>query len=171
VKTWLLCYNDSCGWSAVNMWLLAGDGQVTIGNTVMKHKARKVRRLHDDKVVAGFAGTAAGRLCAFWKVWKASLRSTMETCREQRWSWWRSGASIVPWDDLKLFWLSQISLAYLSFQETETVRSYGIMTRSGLHCAPSAHKTLGTFPRGTVRFSLSPFYHFKRNRIFNRLYK
>jgi selenocysteine lyase/cysteine desulfurase len=32
---------------------------------------------------------------------------------------------------------------------------YGIMTRSGLHCAPRAHKTLGTFPQGTVRFSLA----------------
>ncbi|MDO5407779.1 MAG: aminotransferase class V-fold PLP-dependent enzyme [Eubacteriales bacterium] len=30
---------------------------------------------------------------------------------------------------------------------------YGIMTRVGLHCAPSAHKTLGTFPTGTIRFS------------------
>jgi len=34
---------------------------------------------------------------------------------------------------------------------------YGIMTRCGLHCAPSAHKTLGTFPQGVVRFSLSWF--------------
>jgi cysteine desulfurase family protein len=33
--------------------------------------------------------------------------------------------------------------------------NYGIMTRCGLHCAPSAHKTLGTFPNGTVRFSFS----------------
>lgn len=32
-------------------------------------------------------------------------------------------------------------------------QDYGIMTRCGLHCAPSAHKTLGTFPQGTVRFS------------------
>ena len=31
---------------------------------------------------------------------------------------------------------------------------FGILTRCGLHCAPSAHKTLGTFPAGTVRFSL-----------------
>ena len=31
---------------------------------------------------------------------------------------------------------------------------YGILTRCGLHCAPSAHKTLDTFPRGTVRFSI-----------------
>ena len=30
---------------------------------------------------------------------------------------------------------------------------YGIMTRVGLHCAPSAHKTLGTYPEGTIRFS------------------
>ena len=32
-------------------------------------------------------------------------------------------------------------------------QDYGIMTRVGLHCAPIAHKTLGTFPKGTVRFS------------------
>lgn len=31
--------------------------------------------------------------------------------------------------------------------------AWGIMTRVGLHCAPSAHKTLGTFPAGTIRFS------------------
>ncbi|NLM20950.1 MAG: aminotransferase class V-fold PLP-dependent enzyme [Peptococcaceae bacterium] len=36
-------------------------------------------------------------------------------------------------------------------------KDYGIMTRSGLHCAPSAHQTLGTFPQGTVRFSFSHF--------------
>lgn len=34
---------------------------------------------------------------------------------------------------------------------------FGILTRCGLHCAPSAHRTLGTFPRGTVRLSLGPF--------------
>jgi len=34
---------------------------------------------------------------------------------------------------------------------------YGIMTRCGLHCAPNAHKTTGTFPRGTVRFSFGHF--------------
>lgn len=36
-------------------------------------------------------------------------------------------------------------------------KDYGILTRSGLHCAPSAHKTLGTFPEGTVRFSFGHF--------------
>jgi cysteine desulfurase/selenocysteine lyase len=34
---------------------------------------------------------------------------------------------------------------------------HGILCRVGLHCAPAAHKTLGTFPRGTVRFGLSVF--------------
>ncbi len=34
---------------------------------------------------------------------------------------------------------------------------YGIMTRSGLHCAPFAHKTIGTFPQGTLRFSIGYF--------------
>lgn len=36
-------------------------------------------------------------------------------------------------------------------------QSFGIMARTGLHCAPSAHRTLGTFPMGTVRFSFSCF--------------
>ncbi len=39
----------------------------------------------------------------------------------------------------------------------ELSKEYDIMTRSGMHCAPSAHKTLGTFPKGTVRFSVSHF--------------
>jgi ATP-dependent HslUV protease, peptidase subunit HslV len=38
---------------------MAGDGQVTIGNTVMKHGAAKVRRLYHDKILSGFAGSAA----------------------------------------------------------------------------------------------------------------
>lgn len=46
----------------------------------------------------------------------------------------------------------------------ELDKHYGIMTRSGLHCAPSAHQTLGTFPRGTVRFS---FNHFNTTREIN----
>jgi ATP-dependent HslUV protease subunit HslV len=38
---------------------LAGDGQVTLGDTVMKSKARKVRRLYNDRILAGFAGATA----------------------------------------------------------------------------------------------------------------
>ena len=38
---------------------MAGDGQVSLGQTVIKHQARKVRRLYHDKVITGFAGSTA----------------------------------------------------------------------------------------------------------------
>ena len=44
---------------------MAGDGQVTIGTTVMKHGAAKVRRLYHDKILAGFAGSAADAFALF----------------------------------------------------------------------------------------------------------
>jgi ATP-dependent HslUV protease subunit HslV len=44
---------------------IAGDGQVTLGNTVVKHTARKVRRLHDGRVLVGFAGAAADGFTLF----------------------------------------------------------------------------------------------------------
>ena len=46
---------------------LAGDGQVTLGNTVMKHGARKLRRMYDDRVLAGFAGSTADAFTLFEK--------------------------------------------------------------------------------------------------------
>lgn len=44
---------------------VAGDGQVTVGTTVMKHGASKVRRLYNDRVIAGFAGSAADAFALF----------------------------------------------------------------------------------------------------------
>ncbi len=44
---------------------MAGDGQVTLGQTVMKHGAKKIRRLYKDRVLAGFAGTTADALTLF----------------------------------------------------------------------------------------------------------
>ena len=44
---------------------MAGDGQVSIGATIMKHTARKVRRVYHDRVLAGFAGTAADAFALF----------------------------------------------------------------------------------------------------------
>jgi ATP-dependent HslUV protease subunit HslV len=44
---------------------MAGDGQVTVGTTVMKHGAAKVRRLFHDKILAGFAGSAADAFALF----------------------------------------------------------------------------------------------------------
>ncbi len=45
--------------------VLAGDGQVTFGNTVMKSTAKKVRRLANDKIIAGFAGATADAFTLF----------------------------------------------------------------------------------------------------------
>lgn len=46
---------------------LAGDGQVSLGNTVMKHGARKIRRLYQDQILAGFAGSTADAFTLFEK--------------------------------------------------------------------------------------------------------
>ncbi len=45
--------------------VMAGDGQVTVGQTIMKSNARKVRRLYQDRVLAGFAGAGADALTLF----------------------------------------------------------------------------------------------------------
>ena len=45
--------------------VLAGDGQVTLGQTIVKHKARKIRRLYNDRILAGFAGSAADSFALF----------------------------------------------------------------------------------------------------------
>ncbi len=45
--------------------VIGGDGQVSLGNTVMKHNARKVRRLYHNKVIAGFAGATADAFTLF----------------------------------------------------------------------------------------------------------
>lgn len=46
---------------------MAGDGQVSFGETVVKHTARKVRRIYNDQVVVGFAGAAADAITLFTK--------------------------------------------------------------------------------------------------------
>jgi ATP-dependent HslUV protease subunit HslV len=46
---------------------LAGDGQVSFGEMVMKHTARKVRRMYQDTILAGFAGAAADAFALFTK--------------------------------------------------------------------------------------------------------
>jgi ATP-dependent HslUV protease subunit HslV len=45
--------------------VLAGDGQVTLGDTVVKQTARKIRRLYGDRILAGFAGSAADSFALF----------------------------------------------------------------------------------------------------------
>ncbi|MDA8165780.1 MAG: ATP-dependent protease subunit HslV, partial [Desulfobacteraceae bacterium] len=50
--------------------VVAGDGQVTLGNTVMKHQARKVRRLYNGQVITGFAGATADAFTLYDKLEK-----------------------------------------------------------------------------------------------------
>jgi ATP-dependent HslUV protease subunit HslV len=65
--------DDSARWRSTtilslrkgNQVVVAGDGQVTMGNTVMKASARKVRRLGKDNVIAGFAGATADAFALF----------------------------------------------------------------------------------------------------------
>ena len=58
----------------------------------------------------------------------------------------------------------RVGVVSVDFQNVDNAQAavwleqdYGILTRCGLHCAPAAHKTLGTFPRGTVRLSMGWF--------------
>jgi ATP-dependent HslUV protease subunit HslV len=70
---------------------MAGDGQVTVGDVVMKHSARKIRRLYGERVLAGFAGAVADALTLFDKFegqlnrHKGNLRkSAVELTKEWR---------------------------------------------------------------------------------------
>lgn len=71
--------------------VLAGDGQVTFGNTVMKQTARKIRRLYNDSILAGFAGSAADSFALFSRFeskleqYRGNLeRSAVELARDWR---------------------------------------------------------------------------------------
>ena len=71
--------------------VMAGDGQVTLGTTVVKEHARKIRRLYKDQVLAGFAGSAADAFALFAR-FEAKLeefrgnleRSVVELARDWR---------------------------------------------------------------------------------------
>jgi ATP-dependent HslUV protease, peptidase subunit HslV len=74
-----------------NKVVVAGDGQVTMGSTVMKHAARKVRRLYDGKVITGFAGATADAFTLFDKLeqkleqYKGNLlRAAVELAKDWR---------------------------------------------------------------------------------------
>jgi len=70
---------------------VAGDGQVTMGNTIVKHAARKVRRLYDGGVITGFAGATADAFTLFDKLeqkleqYKGNLmRAAVELAKDWR---------------------------------------------------------------------------------------
>jgi ATP-dependent HslUV protease subunit HslV len=71
--------------------VVAGDGQVTLGQTIVKHRARKIRRLYNDQVLAGFAGSAADSFALFTRFeakleqYRGNLdRAAVELAREWR---------------------------------------------------------------------------------------
>ena len=91
--------NDFPGWHGTtivsvrkgNKVVIAGDGQVSVGNTVMKHQARKVRRLVGDKVIGGFAGSTADAFTLFERLEKKLeqyngqlLRAAVELAKDWR---------------------------------------------------------------------------------------
>ena len=95
--------------------VMASDGQVTLGNTVVKQTARKIRRLYYDKVLAGFAGSAADSFALFARFeskleqYRGNLeRSVVELAKD-----WRTDrvlrrleAMLVVSDDTATFLLS-----------------------------------------------------------------
>jgi len=95
--------------------VLAGDGQVTLGQTVVKQSARKIRRLYNDRILAGFAGSAADSFALFGRFeskleqYRGNLeRSVVELAKD-----WRSDrilrrleAMLVVLDRTSMFLLS-----------------------------------------------------------------
>jgi ATP-dependent HslUV protease subunit HslV len=74
-----------------NRTAIAGDGQVTLGDTVIKQSARKIRRLHDDRILVGFSGATAdafalsSRLEAKLEQFQGNLnRAAVELAQEWR---------------------------------------------------------------------------------------
>ncbi len=70
---------------------IGGDGQVTLGDTAIKHSARKIRKIHDDRVLIGFAGSASDAITLYENLekklqqYRGNLqKSAVELAREWR---------------------------------------------------------------------------------------
>lgn len=95
--------------------VVAGDGQVTLQSSIIKHHARKVRRIYNDKIVVGFAGTAADalnlseQLEAKLERYNGNLmRAAVELARDWRTDKYlrRLEAVMVAVDDTRMFLIS-----------------------------------------------------------------
>lgn len=94
---------------------VAGDGQVTLNNTVIKHHARKVRRIYNESIITGFAGATADALTLSEKLEKKLeryngnlTRSAVELAREWRTDKYlrRLEAIMIAADDTSMFLIS-----------------------------------------------------------------
>jgi ATP-dependent HslUV protease, peptidase subunit HslV len=79
--------------------VMAGDGQVTLGEGIIKHSARKIRRLYQDKILAGFAGSTADAFSLFARfeskleqyhgnLGRAAVELAKDWRTDKRSSWW-----------------------------------------------------------------------------------
>jgi len=94
---------------------VAGDGQVTLNNTIIKHHARKVRRIYKDSIITGFAGATADALTLSEKLEKKLeryngnlMRSAVELAREWRTDKYlrRLEAIMIAADETSIFLIS-----------------------------------------------------------------
>lgn len=94
---------------------VAGDGQVTLEHTIVKHHARKVRKIHHDKIIVGFAGATADainlsdRLAAKLEQYHGNLtRAAVELARDWRTDKYlrRLEALMIAADDKRMFLIS-----------------------------------------------------------------
>ena len=94
---------------------VAGDGQVTMNNNIIKHKAKKVRRIYNDKIIVGFAGATADalnlseRLEAKLERYNGNLtRSAVELARDWRTDKYlrRLEAIMIAMDETRIFLIS-----------------------------------------------------------------
>lgn len=101
--------------------VIAGDGQATLGNTVMKGNVKKVRRLYNDKVIAGFAGGTADAFTLF-ELFERKLemhRSLVKAAVELA----KTGVPTVCCANSKRCWPSQMKLHRSSSPVTATSSS------------------------------------------------
>lgn len=118
---------------------IAGDGQVTQGNTVVKGNARKVRRLYDGKVIIGFAGSTADAFTLF-ELFEAKLktysgdltRAAVELAKQ-----WRMDkqlrnleAMMIASDGIKMFLISGVGDVLEPQGDTLAIGSGGDFARS-----------------------------------------
>lgn len=99
--------------------VIAGDGQATLGNTVMKGNVKKVRRLYNDKVIAGFAGGTADAFTLF-ELFERKLEMHQAIWSKPPLSWQKTGVPIACCANLKHCWQSRMKPLRLSSPVTVT---------------------------------------------------
>ena len=129
---------------------VAGDGQVSMNNTVIKHKARKVRRIYHDKIIVGFAGATADALTLSEKLeamlerYNGNLtRSAVELAREWRTDKYlrRLEALMIAADDANTFLLSGTGDVIEPDEDVVAIGSGGIAAQAAAQ-ALVAHSQL-----------------------------